>query len=153
MHGQTQIVKDTARINVHPLVRRGPENEVRLHRSDPVGGGHEAVRSAHYLRRRGRSVQRPGSDTARRLASDLAFGIGNLRSRVERGRKAIRTLNAELEARVRARTADLEAARDREATLGFRIQQMLLLTATAHDVPGLQVAALDAVSALRRRLL
>ncbi len=51
-------------------------------------------------------------------------------------------MNAELEERVRARTADLEAARDREATIGFRIQQMLLLTQPPTDVPGVQVAAL-----------
>jgi PAS domain S-box-containing protein len=78
------------------------------------------------------------------LASDLAFGIGNLRNRVQREKaeEQIRTLNAELEGRVRARTADLEAARDREATLGFRIQQMLLLTRPPTDVPGLQVATL-----------
>jgi sigma-B regulation protein RsbU (phosphoserine phosphatase) len=82
------------------------------------------------------------------LASDLAFGIGNLRSRVQREKaeEEIRTLNAALEGRVRARTADLEAAHDREATLGFRIQQMLLLTRPPTDVPGLQVAALTVPS-------
>jgi PAS domain S-box-containing protein len=78
------------------------------------------------------------------LASDLAFGIGALRTRAERQKaeQEVRTLNAELEERVRARTAELEAARDREATIGFRIQQMLLLTQPPTDVPGLQVAAL-----------
>ena len=44
--------------------------------------------------------------------------------------------------RVRARTADLEAAREREGQVGFRIQQMLLLTQPPTDVAGLQVAAL-----------
>jgi PAS domain S-box-containing protein len=82
------------------------------------------------------------------LASDLAFGIGALRTRAERQKaeQEVRTLNAELEARVRARTADLEAAHDREATIGFRIQQMLLLTQPPSDVPGLQVAALTVPS-------
>jgi sigma-B regulation protein RsbU (phosphoserine phosphatase) len=78
------------------------------------------------------------------LASDLAFGIAALRTRAEREMAAaeIQALNAALEERVRARTADLEAAREREATLGFRIQQMLLLTQPPSDVPGLQVAAI-----------
>jgi PAS domain S-box-containing protein len=78
------------------------------------------------------------------LASDLAFGIGALRTRAERAKaeQEVRTLNAELEERVRARTVELEAARDREATIGFRIQQMLLLTQPPTDVPGVQVAAL-----------
>jgi PAS domain S-box-containing protein len=82
------------------------------------------------------------------LANDLAFGVQSLRTRAEREAavQEIRTLNAELEERVRARTADLEAARDREATIGFRIQQMLLLTQPPTDVPGLQVAALTVPS-------
>jgi sigma-B regulation protein RsbU (phosphoserine phosphatase) len=78
------------------------------------------------------------------LANDLAFGITALRTHTEKEKAAaeILALNAELEDRVRARTADLEAARDREATLGFRIQQMLLLTQPPSDVPGVQVAAI-----------
>ncbi len=78
------------------------------------------------------------------LAGDLGYGVATLRVRAEQAQAEaeIRTLNAELEQRVRARTADLEAARDREATMGFRIQQMLLLTQPPTDVAGLQLAAL-----------
>jgi PAS domain S-box-containing protein len=78
------------------------------------------------------------------LAGDLGYGVTALRVRAEQrqGEEEILKLNAELEDRVRARTADLEAARDREAKIGFRIQQMLLLTQPPTDVPGLQVAAL-----------
>jgi PAS domain S-box-containing protein len=78
------------------------------------------------------------------LAADLGFGVTTLRVRADqqRAEAEVRELNADLERRVAARTADLEAAREREAKVGFRIQQMLLLTQPPEDVPGVQVAAL-----------
>jgi sigma-B regulation protein RsbU (phosphoserine phosphatase) len=78
------------------------------------------------------------------LAADLGYGVTTLRLRAQQLRAAeeIRLLNADLERRVLARTADLEAAREREAKVGFKIQQMLLLTQPPTDVPGVQVAAL-----------
>lgn len=78
------------------------------------------------------------------LAGDLGYGVTTLRVRAERerGEQEIRKMNAELEQRVAARTAELEAARDREAQIGFRIQQMLLLTQPPKDIPGLRLAAL-----------
>jgi PAS domain S-box-containing protein len=102
----------------------------------------------------------------RELAADLGYGVGVLRTRVERARAEdeIRQLNAELEQRVIARTVELEAAnrakdevilreqaalaelraaREREGTIGSRIQQTLLLGPPPRNVPGLQVAALS----------
>jgi sigma-B regulation protein RsbU (phosphoserine phosphatase) len=78
------------------------------------------------------------------LAADLGYGVTTLRLQAEQLRIAdeIRLLNADLERRVLARTADLEAAREREAMIGFKIQQMLLLTQPPTDVPGVQLAAL-----------
>jgi PAS domain S-box-containing protein len=100
------------------------------------------------------------------LASDLAFGITTLRIRRERARaeEEIRGLNAELERRVIARTAELEAAnkakdevllreraasaeleraRELEIDIGYRIQQTLLLDRPPGSIPGLRMAALS----------
>jgi PAS domain S-box-containing protein len=87
-------------------------------------------------------------DLLSELASDLAFGIGTLRTRQERAQaeEAVRTLNAELEERVARRTAELHRAREREAEIGHRIQQTLLLDPPPTDVPGVEVAALSVPS-------
>jgi sigma-B regulation protein RsbU (phosphoserine phosphatase) len=78
------------------------------------------------------------------LADDLGFGVTMLRARVEQRETEaeIYWLNAELERRVLERTAHLEAALEREAAIGVRIQQMLLLAQPPADVHGIEVAAL-----------
>ena len=82
------------------------------------------------------------------LADDLAYGIAALRARAERNKalEELRALNADLEQRVARRTADLRAARDREANIGAKIQQQLLLDEPPHDLQGLEVAALNVPS-------
>lgn len=78
------------------------------------------------------------------LANDLAFGIATLRTEAQRRRaeKELIALNAELEERVAARTAELEKAREREFDIGSRIQQTLLLDHPPTHLPGIRIAAL-----------
>jgi sigma-B regulation protein RsbU (phosphoserine phosphatase) len=78
------------------------------------------------------------------LASDLAFGIATLRTEAQRRRaeKELVALNAELEERVTARTAELAQAHEREFAIGSRIQQTLLLDYPPMHLPGIRIAAL-----------
>jgi sigma-B regulation protein RsbU (phosphoserine phosphatase) len=93
------------------------------------------------------------------LGRDFNVMVRRLRENIEERKSAedeVRALNADLEQRVTARTAELQAAilrergasaaleqaRERETEIGFRIQQTLLLDRPPTDVPGLRVAAL-----------
>jgi sigma-B regulation protein RsbU (phosphoserine phosphatase) len=69
------------------------------------------------------------------------LGAAIERRRAEDRLQELRALNAELERRVAARTAELDEAREREMNIGFRIQQMLLLDEPPRDVPELRAAA------------
>jgi len=83
------------------------------------------------------------------LAADLGYGVTTLRcapsscatQRNQRAEHRPRMARA-------GRTADLEAAREREATVGFKIQQMLLLTQPPTDVPGVEVASVPSFAAV-----
>lgn len=78
------------------------------------------------------------------LAEDLSYGISALRTKAEqtRAEDALRTLNAELEQRVLARTWELQQAREHEFEIGCRIQQSLLLDSLPAHIPGVSIAAL-----------
>ncbi len=78
------------------------------------------------------------------LADDLAFGLSVLRARAAQAKaeEDLRTLNAELERRVLARTSELQQAREHEFQIGSRIQQTLLLDRPPAQVPGVSIAAL-----------
>jgi PAS domain S-box-containing protein len=143
--GQTQIVKDTA--SDPTIARWRAEALDRGYRSliaIPIVVGAEPFGALSIYAAEAGAFHEEEVRLLSELAGDLGYGVATLRLRAEqqRGAEEIRRLNTELEQRVRARTADLEAAREREATIGFRIQQMLLLTRPPSDVPGLQVAAL-----------
>jgi sigma-B regulation protein RsbU (phosphoserine phosphatase) len=78
------------------------------------------------------------------LAEDLSYGISALRTKAEqtRAEEELRTLNAELEQRVLARTWELQQAREHEFEIGCRIQQSLLLDSLPAHIPGVSIAAL-----------
>ena len=78
------------------------------------------------------------------LANDLAFGLSSLQTEAERKRaeNEIRALNEDLEQRVRARTAELRQARERECEIGSRIQKTLLVDPPPAHLPGVSVASL-----------
>ena len=143
--GQTRIVKNTATDPTFALWRdealeRGYASMIAI----PIVVDAEPFGALSIYAAEAEAFRDEEVTLLTELAGDLGYGVTTLRVRAEqqRGEEEIRQLNAELEQRVSARTADLEAARDREAKFGFRIQQMLLLTQPPTDVPGLQVAAL-----------
>jgi PAS domain S-box-containing protein len=143
--GRTQIVKETATDpGFEPwraeALKRGYASVIAI----PLAIGEEAFGALVIYAAEPDAFGDPEVMLLTELANDLAFGITALRTRVEKDQATaeLRALNAGLEERVRARTAELEASREREASIGFRIQQMLLLTQPPADVPGLQVAAL-----------
>jgi serine phosphatase RsbU (regulator of sigma subunit)/PAS domain-containing protein/anti-sigma regulatory factor (Ser/Thr protein kinase) len=143
--GQTQIVKDTATDTAFApwrdgALKRGYASVVAI----PLVVQQETFGALAIYAAEADAFSVQELALLTELADDLAFGMTALRIRAEKEKASaeIRLLNADLEERVRARTAELEAARDREATIGFRIQQMLLLTQPPADVPGLQVSAL-----------
>ena len=79
------------------------------------------------------------------LAGDLAFGISALRTRARRAEaeQELLSFNAELEQRVRARTEELQQAREREGEIGNRIQQSLLLDQPPAHLSSLSISALS----------
>lgn len=79
------------------------------------------------------------------LASDLAFGISTLRTKAQRAaaEEKLHALNTDLEARVLARTTELQQAREQEGEIGHRIQQTLLLDQPPRHMPSLRVSALS----------
>ena len=143
--GQKQIVKDTATDPGFALwrdeaLKRGYASVIAI----PLVVDGETFGALSIYASEAEAFREEEVTLLSELAGDLGYGVTTLRVRAEQQRdeEEIRTLNAELEERVRARTADLEAAHEREGQVGFRIQQMLLLTQPPTDVAGLKVAAL-----------
>ena len=155
--GQTQIVKDTATDPAFApwraeALKRGYASIIAI----PLVVDAEPFGALSIYAAEAEAFRDEEVTLLSELAGDLGYGVTTLRVRAEqqRAEEEIRTLNAELEQRVRARTADLEAARDREARIGFRIQQMLLLDAAADGRARIAGGgAHDSFSADRRRLL
>jgi sigma-B regulation protein RsbU (phosphoserine phosphatase) len=79
------------------------------------------------------------------LASDLAFGVGALRSASQKQAimEELKVLNVEMDLRVQQRTREIEEVLHQEAMIGFRVQQMLLFTPPPTNIPGLEIAALS----------